>query len=85
MLCIGAVATVEMHWREHFPLPLPESRPAMSHLKGIAFKSPEVALTKLRDRLRSMSAQELTAFGKGVRGLSAPRVNVPPDPRKIQL
>jgi hypothetical protein len=39
----------------------------MSHLKGIAFESPEVQLQKLRERLRQMSGAELIQFGKDVR------------------
>ena len=57
----------------------------MSHLKGIAFESDEVQLHKLRERLRKMSDDELIKFGKMVRGLSAPRVSVTPDPWKAQL
>ena len=57
----------------------------MSHLKGIAFESDEVMLQKLRERLRQMSDEELIKFGKTVRGLSAPRVSVTPDPWKAQL
>ena len=57
----------------------------MSHLKGIAFESDETQLAKLRERLRKMSDEELIKFGKTVRGLSAPRVGVTPDPWKIQL
>jgi len=57
----------------------------MSHLKGIAFESPEVQLQKLRERLRLMSDEELVKFGKMVRGLSTPRVSVTPDPWKAQL
>jgi hypothetical protein len=57
----------------------------MSHLKGIAFESEEVALRNLRERLRLMSDEELIAFRKMVRGLSAPRVSVTPDPWKAQL
>jgi hypothetical protein len=57
----------------------------MSHLKSIAFESEEVTLQKLRERLRQMSDDELVKFGKMVRGLSAPRVGVTPDPWKAQL
>ena len=57
----------------------------MSHLKGIAFESPEVPLQKLRARLRLMSDDELVKFGKVVRGLAEPRVSVMPDPWKEQL
>ena len=57
----------------------------MSHLKGIAFQSDETQLAKLRERLRKMTDDELIAFGKMVRGLSAPRVGVTPDPWKQQL
>jgi hypothetical protein len=64
--------------------PLPEDT-GMSHLKGIAFESPEVQLQKLRERLGKMSDAELIKFGKMVRGLSAPRVSVMPDPWKAQL
>jgi len=52
----------------------------MSHLKGVAFESPEVQLQKFRERLRLMSDEELVKFGKMVRGLSKPRVRVMPDP-----
>ena len=34
----------------------------MSHLKVIAFESPEVQLQKLRERLRLMSDEELVKF-----------------------
>jgi hypothetical protein len=57
----------------------------VSHLKGIAFESDEVQLLKLRERLRTMSDEELIRFGKQVRGLSTPRVSVTPDPWKAQL
>ena len=57
----------------------------MSHLKGIAFESDEVQLAKLRERLRKMTDEELIRFGKTVRGLSAPRVSVTPDPWRVQL
>ena len=57
----------------------------MSHLKGIAFESPEMQLQKLLERLRLMSDEELVKFGKMVRGLSTPRVSVTPDPWKAQL
>ena len=57
----------------------------MSHLKGIAFQSDEVQLQELRERLSQMSDEELIKFGKTVRGLSAPRVGVSPDPWKAQL
>ena len=57
----------------------------MSHLKGIAFESPEVQLQKLREQLRLMSDEELVKFGKQVRSLSEPRVSVMPDPWKEQL
>ena len=52
---------------------------------SIAFESEEVTLQKLRERLRQMSDEELIKFGKMVRGLSAPRVGVTPDPWKMQL
>ena len=54
-------------------------------LKSIAFESAEVELAKLRERLRNMSDNALIRFGKMVRGLSAPRVSVTPDPWKVQL
>jgi hypothetical protein len=57
----------------------------VSHLKGIAFESDETQLARLRERLRKMSDDELIAFGKMVRGLSAPRVGVTPDPWKQQF
>jgi hypothetical protein len=57
----------------------------MSHLKGIAFESPEVQLKKLRERLRQMSDEELVKFGKMVSGLAEPRASVMPDPWKEQL
>lgn len=57
----------------------------MSHLKGISFESSETQLQKLRKRLRAMSDDELIKFGKMVKGLSAPRVSVTPDPWKVQL
>jgi hypothetical protein len=57
----------------------------MSHLKGIAFQSDETHLENLRERLRGMSDEELIKFVKMVRGLSAPRVGVTPDPWKVQL
>jgi len=57
----------------------------MSHLKGIAFESPDVQLQKLRERLRLMSDEELVKFGKQVRSLSEPRVGVTPDPWRAQL
>ena len=57
----------------------------MSHLKGLAFESDETHPAKLRERLRKMSDEELIKFGKMVRGLSAPRVGVTPDPWKQQL
>ena len=53
----------------------------MSHLKGIAFQSDETQLAKLRERLRKLSDE----FGKTVRGLSAPRIGVTPDPWQVQL
>jgi len=34
----------------------------MSHLKGIAFESPEVQLQKLRERLRLMYDEELSTL-----------------------
>jgi len=49
---------------------------------SIAFKSSEVQLQKLRERLRPMSDEELIRFGKMARQLSAPRVGVTPDPWK---
>ena len=52
---------------------------------SIAFESDDIALHKLRERLRQMSDEELIKFGKTVRGLSAPRVGVTPDPWKAQL
>jgi hypothetical protein len=52
---------------------------------SIAFESQEVQLQKLRERLRQMTDEELIKFGKMVRGLSAPRVSVTPDPWKAQL
>jgi hypothetical protein len=51
----------------------------------ISFESPEIQLQKLRERLRSMTDAELIKFGKQVRGLSAPRVGVNPDPWQEQL
>ena len=57
----------------------------MSSLKSIAFKSAEVELEQLRERLRQMSDEELIKFGKTVRRLSGPRVSVEPDPWKIEL
>jgi hypothetical protein len=57
----------------------------MSHLKGIAFQSDEEQLQNLRERLRTMSDEELIRFGKQVRGLSTPRVSITPDPWKAQL
>jgi hypothetical protein len=52
---------------------------------SIAFESQDVQLQKLRERLRQMTDEELIKFGKMVRGLSAPRVSVTPDPWKAQL
>lgn len=52
---------------------------------SIAFQSDKVELQKLRERLRQMSDEDLIAFGKMVRGLSAPRMGVTPDPWKVQL
>jgi hypothetical protein len=52
---------------------------------SIGFESEEVQLQKLRERLRLMSDEERVKFGKMVRGLSAPRVGVTPDPWKAQL
>ena len=49
-------------------VPTSAGRPAMSHLKGIAFESPEVQLQKLRERLRQMSDEELIKFAKMVQG-----------------
>jgi len=57
----------------------------MSHLKRIAFESPEVQLQKLRERLCLMSDEELVKFGKMVRGLTEPRVSVMLDTWKEQL
>ena len=57
----------------------------MSHLKDIAFQSDETQLAKLRERLRKLSDEELIKFGKTVRGLSAPRVGVTPDPWQVQI
>jgi len=57
----------------------------MSHLKGVAFESNEVTLQRLRERLRTMTDQELLAFGKMVRSLTEPRVSVTPGPWKAQL
>ena len=57
----------------------------MSHLKSIAFQSTEVESGKLRERLCGMTDDELIAFGKMVRGLSAPRVAVSLYPWKVQL
>jgi len=56
----------------------------LSHLKGIAFESPEVQLQR-RERLRQMSDEELVKFGKMVRGLTEPRVSVMLDTWKEQL
>ena len=52
---------------------------------SIAFDSSEVQLQKMRERLRLMSDEELIKFGRMVRGLSEPRVDVTPDPWKAQL
>jgi hypothetical protein len=52
---------------------------------SIAFESEEVQLQRLRERLRTMSDEELIRFGKQVRCLSTPRVSVAPDPWKAQL
>jgi hypothetical protein len=52
---------------------------------GIAFESDETQLAKLRERLRTMSDEELIKFGKDVRRLSEPRVGPLPDPWKPQL
>jgi hypothetical protein len=57
----------------------------MSHLKSIAFQSDKTHLENLRERLRQMTDDELIKFGKLVRGLSASRVGVTPDPWKAQL
>ena len=57
----------------------------MSHLKSIAFQSDETHLENLRERLRKRTDEELIQFGKLVRGLSAPRVGVSPDPWRVQL
>ena len=48
----------------------------MSHLNGIALQSDETHLSNLRAGLRKMTDDELIAFGRMVRGLSAPRVSV---------
>lgn len=48
----------------------------------IAFE--ELELRKPRERLRRMSGEELTKFGKLVRGLSPPRVTLTPAPWKAQ-
>jgi hypothetical protein len=52
---------------------------------SIAFESDEVQLQKLRERLRTMTDDELIKFGKQVRALSEPRVSITPDPWKVQL
>ena len=52
---------------------------------SIAFESDEIALRKLRERLRKMPDEELIRFGKTVRSLSAPRVGVSPNPWTVQL
>jgi len=57
----------------------------MSNLKSIAFQSEEVSLQKLRERLRTMTDEELIKFGKQVRALSAPRIGVTHDPWPAQL
>ena len=57
----------------------------MSHLKSIAFESDEVELQKLRERLRTMTDEELIKFGKQVRALAEPRVGVFDDPWPAQL
>ena len=54
-------------------------------MSPIAFESDEVQLQKLRERLRSMSDEELIKFGKQVRKLAEPRVLAVPDPWKAQL
>jgi hypothetical protein len=52
----------------------------------IGFKSEEVQLRKLRDRLRLMSDQELIQFGKECRNLGrARRVSATSDPWPAQL
>jgi hypothetical protein len=66
-------------------LPPAGKETGMSHLRGIAFESDETQLSKLRERLRKMSDDELIAFGRLDRGLSAPRVGVTRDPWKAQL
>src|SRR5215469_10378763 len=40
----------------------------MSHLKGIAFESPEVQLQKLRERLRLMSDEEVVNLARWFAG-----------------
>ncbi len=53
---------------------------------AIGFESDEVRLSKLRDRLRLMSDEELIQFGKECRNLvRAKRVSASPDPWPAQL
>ena len=53
---------------------------------SIGFESEEVSMRKLRERLRQMSDEELTRFGKLVRELSTGRVSgVPDSPFERQL
>ena len=51
----------------------------------IGFESDEVALQKLRARLRNMSDEQLIQFGKSVRELAAPSVAVTANPFQRQL
>ena len=51
----------------------------------IGFESDETSLRKLRERLHTMSDEELIKFGKYARSLARIRVSGLPDPYKIQL
>jgi hypothetical protein len=51
----------------------------------IGFESDEVALQKLRARLRNMTDRELIEFGKSVRELAAPSVTATANSFQRQL
>jgi hypothetical protein len=52
----------------------------------IGFESEEVQLRKLRDRLRTMSDEELIQFGRSLRNLCRfKRVSATPDNFEVQL
>ncbi len=51
----------------------------------IGFESDEIILQKLRERLRSMTDEELIEFGKSVRELASPSVAATANPFQQQL